>query len=182
MVNNRRSSWGVACAAAVIATAGSVGAAAENSAVRAALNTITSAELGHHVDVLAADTFEGREAGSRGGRAAGGYLVQLLEENHIQPAGEDGGYFQSFDSGYRNILGMIPGRDPQLQREFIVIGGTLRSRRLRHAAKQLRAHGRDPQRGRRQRQWYRRRPGNTAGVHDAARSTAPLHPVRLLGW
>ena len=122
MVNNRRSSWVVACAAAVISTAGSVGAAAENNAVRAALNTITSAELGHHVDVLAADAFEGREAGSRGGRAAGGYLVQLLEENHIQPAGEDGGFFQSFDGGYRNILGMIPGRDPQLQREFIVIG------------------------------------------------------------
>ncbi len=122
MVTNRRSSLAVAWAAAVIATAGSVGAAAENNAVRAALNTITSAELGHHVDVLADDAFEGREAGSRGGRAAGGYLVQLLEENHIQPAGDDGGYYQSLDGGYRNVLGMIPGRDPQLQREFIVIG------------------------------------------------------------
>jgi hypothetical protein len=54
--------------------------------------------------------------------AQGGYLLQLLEENHIQPAGEDGGYFQTFGSGYRNILGVIRGRDPKLQQEFIVIG------------------------------------------------------------
>ncbi|MHB8971295.1 MAG: M20/M25/M40 family metallo-hydrolase [Pirellulaceae bacterium] len=122
MGTNRRSLFVVACAAAVLATAGSVVAGAENNAVRAALNTITSAELGHHVDVLADDSFEGREAGSRGGRAAGGYILQLLEENHIQPAGDDGGYFQSFGKGYRNILGVIPGRDPQLQHEYILIG------------------------------------------------------------
>ena len=97
--------------------------AAENNAVHAALNTITSAELGHHVDVLAADAYEGREAGSRGGRAAGEYIVQVLEDNHIQPAGEDGGYFQSFGHGYRNVLGIIPGRDPQLKHECILIGG-----------------------------------------------------------
>ena len=108
---------------AAVSGSGAVASAAENNAARAALNTITSAELGHHVDVLAADALEGREAGSRGGRAAGGYIRQVLEENHIQPAGEDGGYFQSFGNGYRNILGIIPGRDPQLKHECIVIGG-----------------------------------------------------------
>ncbi|MHB0960480.1 MAG: M20/M25/M40 family metallo-hydrolase [Pirellulaceae bacterium] len=118
----RRSSLKVAWAAAVLVTVSSFVSGAENNAVRTALNTITSAELGHHVDVLAADSFEGREAGTRGGRAAGGYLLQALEANHIEPAGEDGGYFQSFGSGYRNVLGMIPGRDPKLRHEFILIG------------------------------------------------------------
>jgi hypothetical protein len=97
--------------------------AAENNAARAALNTITAAELANHVNMLATDAFEGREAGSRGGRAAGGYILQVLEENHVQPAGEDGGYVQSFGDGYRNILGMIPGRDPKLKHECILIGG-----------------------------------------------------------
>ncbi len=60
--------------AAAVSGSGAVASAAENNAVRAALNTITSAELGHHVDVLAADAYEGREAGSRGGRAAGEYI------------------------------------------------------------------------------------------------------------
>jgi hypothetical protein len=82
--------------------------AAENNAARAALNTITAAELANHVNMLATDAFEGRE---------------VLEENHVQPAGEDGGYVQSFGDGYRNILGMIPGRDPKLKHECILIGG-----------------------------------------------------------
>ncbi len=94
----------------------------KNQAFATALNSVTAAELGHHVDVLADDSFEGREAGSRGGKAAGGYLVQAMEQDGIRPAGEDGGYFQYFGSGYRNVLGMIEGRDPKLKHEFVVIG------------------------------------------------------------
>ena len=44
--------------------------AIERSALISALDTITTNELEGHVNVLADDTFEGREAGSRGGRAA----------------------------------------------------------------------------------------------------------------
>ncbi len=96
--------------------------AAENQALKAALQTITTTELGHHVEVLADDSFEGREAGSRGGQAAGGYLVQALEENSLRPAGVDGGFYQTFGPGYRNVLGMIPGSDPKLKHEFILLG------------------------------------------------------------
>ncbi len=39
----------------------------ESQAFQTALTSITAGELGHHVDVLADDTFEGRQAGSRGG-------------------------------------------------------------------------------------------------------------------
>ena len=116
--------WAVVPALAVLASWCAVAAsAAEHNAAHAALNTITSTELGHYVDVLASDAYEGREAGSRGGRAAGDYIVQVLEDNDLQPAGEDGGYYQPFGEGCRNILGLIPGRDPELTREYIVIGG-----------------------------------------------------------
>jgi len=94
----------------------------ETRAFSAALQSITTPELGRHVEVLADDSFEGRQAGSRGGRAAGGYLIKAMQDDAIAPAGDDGGYFQLFHGNYRNVLGMIEGRDPQLKRDFIVIG------------------------------------------------------------
>lgn len=97
-------------------------ARAENKALNSAINSITSADLKSHVDVLADDTFEGREAGSRGGRAAAMYLMKRYEKCGLKPAGTNAGYFQSFGAGYRNILGILEGRDPQLKDELIVIG------------------------------------------------------------
>ena len=96
---------------------------AEESTFHKAINSISGSELKAHVDVLADDTFEGREAGSRGGRAAAGYLVKQFHEHSLLPAGEDGGYYQSFNRGFRNILGLLEGRDPQLKNEVIVVSG-----------------------------------------------------------
>lgn len=96
--------------------------AAEHDAMASALSSITGPELQHHVDVLADDAMEGREAGSKGGHAAGDYLAQFLHENHIQPAGDNGTYFQEFGNGYRNILCRIDGRDPDLSQQVILIG------------------------------------------------------------
>jgi Zn-dependent M28 family amino/carboxypeptidase len=39
----------------------------------------------------------------------------------LQPAGHDGAYFQLFGPGYRNILGIIPGSDPALSNQFVLI-------------------------------------------------------------
>jgi len=95
---------------------------ARREALRAAVSSITATELGDHVDVLADDSYEGREAGSSGGRAAGRYLFEAMEEYDIEPAGDDAGYFQLFGGGYRNVLGMIKGRDDELKDTFIVVG------------------------------------------------------------
>ena len=100
----------------------SVSATAERHANHGALLSITADDLMHHVERLADDSFEGREAGSQGGRAAGGYLVRYFEKYGLQPAGDDGGYFQWFGQGYRNILGLLEGSDPDLKHEVIVIG------------------------------------------------------------
>ena len=51
----------------------------------AAAASITKDELRNHVDVLADDTFEGREAGSRGGRAAANYILQKNSSGSAQP-------------------------------------------------------------------------------------------------
>ncbi|MDG2381031.1 MAG: M20/M25/M40 family metallo-hydrolase [Pirellulaceae bacterium] len=94
---------------------------AHESLLNSARNSITANELKSHIDVLSDDTFEGREAGSRGGRAAANYLMKYLKQD-LEPAGRDGRYFQSFGAGYRNLLGKIEGSDPKLRNEFILIG------------------------------------------------------------
>lgn len=96
--------------------------AIEAADVAKALDSITIEELKHHVDVLADDTFEGRQAGSRGGMAAGNYLAKALEAAGLAPAGDGGSYFQGFNGSCRNILGMVEGSDPDKKRDVIVIG------------------------------------------------------------
>ena len=64
--------------------------AVESSAAKAraaALDSITIDELKEYVDVLANDTFEGREAGSRGGQAAGNYLRDRFSKAGLKGAG-----------------------------------------------------------------------------------------------
>lgn len=88
----------------------------------AALNSITAQECADHVHTLADDVFEGREAGSRGGHAAATYILREIEPLGFHPAGDDGKFTQSFGEGYRNILAVLPGNDPALHDEYIVVG------------------------------------------------------------
>jgi hypothetical protein len=105
-----------------IAAGSAVAASADRSLVTAAASSITTEELTTHVDTLADDTFEGREAGSRGGRAAGNYLMKALEDQGLKPAGDSGTYFQSFNGTSRNVLGLVEGSDPELKNQIIQIG------------------------------------------------------------
>ncbi|QDT45013.1 Leupeptin-inactivating enzyme 1 precursor [Gimesia alba] len=89
---------------------------------KAAVNSITVDELKSHIEFLASDSLEGREAASQGGQAAGTYIRGELQKNGIQPGLVDEGYFQEFDGGFRNIIGIIPGNDPELKKEYVVIG------------------------------------------------------------
>lgn len=92
--------------------------AAADDAVRGAIDAI---DAGRRVSALADDALEGREAGSRGGRAAGAYVVEELRALGLEPAGDGGTYFQPFD-GMRNILAILPGRDPVRAGEMVVVG------------------------------------------------------------
>lgn len=107
----------------VVLTAGGVPlSAAENASFATAVRSITSVELRKHVDVLADDTFEGREAGSRGGRAAAMYLMKEFQRHELKPLGDNGTYFQDFENGSRNILGLLEGSDPDLKAQVIIVG------------------------------------------------------------
>jgi hypothetical protein len=83
---------------------------------------ITTDELRSHVGTLASDSFEGREAGRRGGQAAGAYILSELKRLDVRPAGDGGSFIQDFDGQYRNILAVVPGSDERLSREVVVIG------------------------------------------------------------
>lgn len=117
----RRASKGalaVAFAAILVVPA----AAAAKNAFAAAIASITDDELYHHVEVLADDVYEGRAAGSRGGHAAETYVLEQLKSDGMTPAGNKGDFVQSFNNDCRNILVLLPGDDPLLEREIIVVG------------------------------------------------------------
>jgi hypothetical protein len=101
-------------------TAGATNHASEMLA-RAKAN-LTANAMARHVQVLADDSFEGREAGKRGGRAAAAYIVEQIENLGFEPAGDNGTYFQSFGSNMRNILALLPGSDPTLAGEYVIVG------------------------------------------------------------
>ena len=86
-----------------------------------ALASVTAVDAQRHVVALADDSLEGREGGSRGGRAAGTYLSHYLNTIHLEPAGDAGTFFQPF-GGMRNILALIPGSDPAVSDELVVLG------------------------------------------------------------
>ena len=107
-------------AAALLAGLAASGRAAEMLA--ASVSSITAADATRHVEALADDAFEGREGGTRGGRAAAAYIVEQIEPLGFEPAGDDGSWYQAFGAGLRNVLALLPGRDPGLASELVVVG------------------------------------------------------------
>jgi hypothetical protein len=94
-----------------------------SEAVSRAADSITQSELKRHIDFLASDTLQGREAGMQGNYAAGAYIVDQLRKSNVPPVTNGEGYFHYFHPNFRNILAVIPGSDPQLKNEFILVGG-----------------------------------------------------------
>jgi hypothetical protein len=111
-----------AIALAVLALSPSASFAETKRSRKLAIDSITATELKEHVRVLAADSLEGREAGSRGGHAAARYIGTQLDKVGIAPAGDRGGYYQPFGANMYNVLCKLPGSDPALKDEVIVVG------------------------------------------------------------
>jgi hypothetical protein len=97
-------------------------AAANNALYASAMESITTDELYHYIEVLADDVYEGRAAGSRGGHAAAQWLLQQLRPFQLTGAGSGGDYVQNFSDDCRNILVLQTGDDSQLQSEVIIVG------------------------------------------------------------
>jgi hypothetical protein len=97
-------------------------AAEEANRLVAARESIALGQLRRHVLHLADDTFEGREAGSRGGLAAGVYLGREFQRLGLAGGGVNQSYYQPFDAASRNLLGIWEGSDPLLKQEIVLIG------------------------------------------------------------
>jgi hypothetical protein len=83
---------------------------------------VAARDLRRHVTFLASDTLEGREAGGPGGRAAALYLAEHLRRFGLTPAGDADEFLQEFGHGYRNVLALLPGSDPALADEVVLLG------------------------------------------------------------
>ena len=81
--------------------------------------------LTKHVYFLASDSLRGRNAGSEDAAKAAAYIVKQFEEIGVEPFFKEG-FYQPFEkygtNTYKNIVGVIPGKDPVLKDEYIVIG------------------------------------------------------------
>ncbi|HEY5940563.1 MAG TPA: M28 family peptidase [Gemmatimonadales bacterium] len=84
---------------------------------------------------LSDDRLQGRMTGSRGADSAAAYLARRFSQVGLQPAA--GGWFQSFTVGReapaarpaqigplvgKNVVGILPGRDPVLRNQTVILG------------------------------------------------------------
>jgi hypothetical protein len=96
-------------------------AAEKSASYKAALDSITGTELLDYDKALAAEKLEGREAGTPGGIEARKYLIEQYAKLKLQPAGPEGKFEQPFSTNFCNIVGTIPGRDPVLKNEYVLL-------------------------------------------------------------
>lgn len=85
--------------------------------------------LRSHVYTLASDEMLGRKAGSAEAADAAAYIMSNFRDIGLYPAaiGDDGerAYIQNFGKSpgkYANVVAFLPGNDPQLREEYIVLG------------------------------------------------------------
>lgn len=85
--------------------------------------------LTEHVYYLAADSLQGRKAGTEYSRKAASYIQRQYEEIGLKPFFGDwfhyfapGGENSSIGAKYVDVVGVIEGSDPKLKNEYIVLG------------------------------------------------------------
>ena len=95
----------------------------KNSSSAAASVFSDSTTVGQTLDFLASDQLKGRDSGSDGIEEAAVYIESFFERNGVSP------YFISYRdtlANYQpisyNIVGMVPGRDKELSKEYIIVG------------------------------------------------------------
>lgn len=86
------------------------------------------AQMKQWVETLAGDAMKGRLEGTEGAAKASAWLADEFAKIGLAPLPGAKGYFQPFSFTHngetikaRNVLGMIPGSDPQLKDEWIMI-------------------------------------------------------------
>ena len=85
------SRWGISIAVALIGWVSDLpGKLVCADELNAAMNSIAIPDIQAHIEVLADDAMEGREAGSRGARAAADYLSREIRRTGVEAEGRSG--------------------------------------------------------------------------------------------
>jgi len=97
----------------------------------ASLDPVFSADrMMKTVSYLASKELAGRGPGTEGINKAADYIVEYFKNAGLQPGSDDGTYFQSWDevvdvqgnkAVVKNIIGIIPGTNPDLKDESVVV-------------------------------------------------------------
>jgi hypothetical protein len=115
----------VACSQSGVSTAASPGRTGP---------AITASDLRSRLYLYADDSMMGRETGTIGNYKATTYIAAEAKRMGLEPAGENGGYFQNMlatsarfagspNPEYaRNVIAVIRGSDPELSKEYVAIG------------------------------------------------------------
>lgn len=122
----------VIAAAALIAGCSSQGMQTAPGPGRTAPD-ITASDLKTRLYAYADDSMMGREAGTVGNMMATRYIAGEAKRLGLEPAGDDGTYFQEIHATStrysggppgtaRNVVAILPGSDPVLRNEFVAIG------------------------------------------------------------
>ncbi len=69
-----------------------------------ALHTISSHQLYEYVEILSSEKYEGRLTGTESYNATAQWVASVLNKYHLEPAGDDGTYFQHFKNPYTLVL------------------------------------------------------------------------------
>ncbi len=90
----------------------------------------SAARMFRTVSYLSDKELEGRGLDTKGIEKAAAYIVKAFKEAGLKPGGDNNGYFQSFktiinaggaEGTVKNIIGILPGSDPTLTNEPVVI-------------------------------------------------------------
>jgi len=93
---------------------------------------ITTASLVDHVKVLASDEFEGRAPATPGGEKTQDYLAKQLSALGVEPAGDEGTYFQRVpiveSAVERNFVLSVPGNTYRYSTDVVAFSGVEKAR------------------------------------------------------
>ncbi len=105
---------------------GTSGTNASTEAAKTANNDVSESkekDVAEILTFLASDELKGRDSGSEGLEKAAAYIEDIFRRNNVQP------YFSTYKdtlSNFKkttyNVVGVVPGNDPVLKDEYIVIG------------------------------------------------------------
>jgi len=114
---------------------------------------ITDADLMRHIRILAGDGFQGRAPGTEGERLTIDYIAEQLRARGLEPAGENGGWFQPVrlverTAGANRVRWTLNGNDVPFEAGEILLQGKDASETIADAPVIFAGHGvRMPDRG-----------------------------------